>query len=85
MNTQSKSNDPNYGGGPLCGTETTPQCPLNAVYLERNALIYQIAGSRTDRERIRKAAERVDEYLVGVLRSALELTHPLLDRPHVPA
>ncbi|HEX3765188.1 MAG TPA: hypothetical protein VHW23_41110 [Kofleriaceae bacterium] len=74
---------PNFGGGDLCGTETTPQCPLQAVYLARNALIYQIAGTRTDRERVRMAAERVDEYLVGVLRSALELTLPL-NRQHSP-
>jgi hypothetical protein len=68
---------PNYGGDPLCGTDTTPDCPLQAVYLERNALIYQLAGTRTDRERIHRAARRVDEYLVGVLRSAIALTHPL--------
>jgi hypothetical protein len=80
MNTD-KPVDPSYGGGHLCGTDTTPECPLQAVYLERNALIYQLAGSRTDRERIRMAARRVDEYLIGVLRSAIELSHPL-EHPH---
>ena len=78
MNTD-ETVDPDFGGGggPLCGTDTTPDCPLRAVYLERNALIYQLAGTRTDCERIRRAARRVDEYLIGVLRSAIELSHPL--------
>jgi hypothetical protein len=68
---------PNYGTGDLCGTPTTPQCPIQELYLARNALIYQIAGSKTDRERLRLAAERVDAYLIGALHSALALTVPL--------
>ncbi|HEX3479095.1 MAG TPA: hypothetical protein VHT91_28925 [Kofleriaceae bacterium] len=72
-----KTVDPDFGGGDLCGTDTTPDCPLRAVYLKRNALIYQLAGTRTDCERVRRAARRVDEYLVGVLDSAIELSRPL--------
>jgi hypothetical protein len=68
---------PNYAGGHLCGTDTTPDCPLQAVYEKRNELIYQLAGCRTDRERVRRAARRVDEYLIGVLDSAIELSRPL--------
>jgi hypothetical protein len=66
-------------GGILCGG-TLPPCPDKLVYVERNALIYQIAGTRTDHERVRAAAARVDEYLVGALRSALLLTRPLSER-----
>lgn len=70
--------DPAFGGGdPYCGTPTTPDCPLREVYLERNALIYQLAGTRTDRERVRRAARHVDEYLIGVLRNAIALSRPL--------
>jgi hypothetical protein len=68
---------PNYVGGHLCGTPTTPDCPLQEVYLKRNELIYQLAGCRTDRERVHRAARRVDEYLIGVLDSAIKLSHPL--------
>lgn len=71
--------DPDFSGGgdPYCGTPTTPDCPLREVYLKRNALIYQLAGTRTDCERVRQAARRVDEYLIGVLGSAIELSRPL--------
>jgi hypothetical protein len=67
---------PNYAGH-LCGTDTTPDCPLQAVYEKRNELIYLLAGCRTDRERVRRAARRVDEYLIGVLDSAIALSRPL--------
>lgn len=84
-NPVEKTPDGNAGttpanGGLLCGG-TLPPCPDSLVYVERNALIYQLAGTRTDLERVRAAAARVDEYLVGVLRSALQLTRPISERP----
>jgi hypothetical protein len=68
---------PSPNGGDLCGGPSLPKCPDPLVYQERNALIYQIAGTRTDPERVREATERVDAYLVGALRDALALTAPL--------
>ena len=71
--------DPEFGGGggPYCGTPTTPDCPVAAVFLKRNELIYQLAGTRTDCERVRRATRHVDEYLIGVLQSAIVLSRPL--------
>jgi hypothetical protein len=57
------------GGVANCGTPTTPPCPLQALYLERNALIYQLAGRRASREEVRRVASRVDQYLLSALRS----------------
>lgn len=67
---------------PLCGTESTPKCPNARVYQKRNELIYQLAGTRTDLERIHRATERVDAYLFGALESGLALTLPISDRSH---
>lgn len=61
------------GGIKTCGTEDTPPCPLNAVYIERNELIEQLAGPHADRRRIAAVAEQVDHYLISALRSVREL------------
>jgi hypothetical protein len=38
-------------------------------------------GTRTDRDRLRRATQQVDAYLVGILQSALVLTHPIARLP----
>jgi hypothetical protein len=54
-----------------CGTATTPPCPGAQVYLARNALIEELAGSSPTQDQIRQAAIRVDLFLVAVLDGAL--------------
>jgi hypothetical protein len=61
-----------------CGSDSLPPCPKNAFYVERNELIYQLAGPRPSKERLRKVAAQVDDFLVTVLRGARmldETTH----------
>jgi hypothetical protein len=70
---QSDGNSQADGGPPQCGTHSTPPCPLALVHQERNRLIYQVAGTRTERARVERAARVVDTYLVNVLRSAREI------------
>lgn len=53
-----------------CGSDSLPSCPKQAFYVERNELIYQLAGPRPSKERLRKVAVQVDDYLVTVLRGA---------------
>jgi hypothetical protein len=53
------------------------------LYQLRNELIYAVAGTRdVQDERIHEAAERVDDYMFGVLESALQLTRPISGRRH---
>jgi hypothetical protein len=71
MQTTDGHADPD--GPAQCGTPSTPQCPKYLLLRERSKLIYLVAGSRTDRERIHRATEEVDAYLVNALRGARAL------------
>jgi len=69
MQTNDGHADPD-GGPAQCGTSTTPPCPRYKLLKERSQLIYLVAGTRIDRERIHRATEEVDAYLVNALRGA---------------
>lgn len=56
-----------------CGTATTPPCPVERVYLARNALIEELAGRCPTQDQIRQAALEVDRYLVAGLSGALAI------------
>ena len=62
------------GGIKTCGTDDTPPCPLNAVYIARNELIEQLAGPHADRRRIAEVAVQVDHYLISALNSVRDLS-----------
>ena len=82
--TTNGSIDPTLTSGKLCGTDSTPPCPIAEFYVERNELIYQLAGPRPSQERLRKVAARVDQYLATVIRGVRVLDrtteHPPVQR-----
>src|SRR5262245_51294983 len=74
-NREDLTGNVNGDGVPTCGTDDTPPCPLYAFYIERNKLIYELAGPCPDERRVADVASRVDRYLIAALRGVHVLTH----------